>query len=244
MRRTERLGEVLGAISAPVFKAVSHARRARTFHPRGDLVRVSMQAIHPPDGPLGALGEELAGEGLARFSNALWKSGRWPDALGCALAFLDEEGRPEQHLLMATIRRPWTMPFAPFATKVRDYLANDYFAVSPFSAPRLPWMWLRLHPEARIPEPPAKTRRELLRRQVEQGRTLTLEASNDPWGQWTPFLRLTMTELLVGDPPRFEFDPFLDGRGLVPRGFVHALRRGAYQGSRAGRAASVPAGLR
>ncbi len=248
MKTSERVGEFLGGLTAPVFKAVSHARRARTFHPRGDLVRVTMNAIDARGSAwpsaLEDLGERLAGEGLLRLSNAIWKTPQWPDALGCALAFVDTQGRPEQHLLMATIRRPWTMLFAPFTTKVSDYLANDYFAVSPFSAPGIEWMWLRLHPEARVPTQSASTRRALLSQQAKRQRTLTLDASAGPYGSWTPFLRLTLRELLAGDPPGFEFDPFLDRRGLVPRGFIHALRRGAYEGSRAGRVPSVPAGLR
>lgn len=207
-----------------------------------------MRALAPGGSPwaeaLGRLGDRLTGQGLLRLSNALWKSAHWPDALGCALAFVDDEGRPEQHLLMATIRRPWTMPFAPFATKVHDYLSNDYFAVSPYSAPGLPWMWLRLHPQGRSPEAPELTRRELLMQQVEQHRSLLLQGSESPWGPWTPFLRVSLREVLPGDPPGFEFDPFLDGRGLVPRGFVNALRKGAYAGSRKGRSPSHPAGLR
>jgi hypothetical protein len=239
MRVSERLGELVGAWSGPVFKAISHARGARTFHPRGDLVRATFSPSHPHLGKswfaaLGRLGDRLAGEGLLRFSNALWKVPRWPDALGCALAFLDSKGRPEQDLLMATIRRPWTMPFSPFSTKVHDFLANDYFAVSPFSAPGLPWLWLRLHPEAG-PERAVLPRRQLLAQEVAAKSTLTLAGSESPWGRWTPFLRVTLQTLLPGDPPGLEFDPFLDERGLVPRGFVHALRHGAYAGSRAGR---------
>lgn len=198
-----------------------------------------MTPVDPSEGEWPAalenLGDKLAGEGLLRLSNALWKSVQWPDALGCALAFVDSKGRPEQHLLMATIRRPWTMPFAPFTTRVGDYLANDYFAVSPFSAPNIPWMWLRLHPEERHEKQFASTRRLLLSQQAEVQRTLTLDASPGPRGPWTPFLRLTLREILAGDPPGIEFDPFLDDRGLVPRGFIHALRRGAYEGSRQGR---------
>lgn len=245
MKASERVGELLGALSAPLFKAMSHARHARTFHPRGDLVRVSLTALQPESAPLEALARQLAGDGLLRLSNALWKSERWPDALGCALAVVDAQGRPIQHLLMATIRRPWTMPFAPFTTRVHDYLANDYFAVSPFSAPGLPWLWLRLRPEAKSLDgaAPPPARRELLTRQVHEQRTLALEAGPGPWGPWTSFLRVTLREVLAGDPPGIEFDPFLDDRGLVPRGFVHALRRGAYEGSRKGRAPSVPAGL-
>lgn len=67
----------------------------------------------------------------------------------------------DQDLLLATIKRPWTMPFSPFTTKVHDYLANDYFAVSPFSIPsartsrnagsREPHVYFRLRPLAKDP---------------------------------------------------------------------------------------------
>jgi len=247
MQLSELLGDWLGALSAPVFHAVSRARHARTFHPRGDLVRASLVPVNPGRGTwserLADLGEHLSGAGLVRFSSAVWKAPRWPDALGCALAFVDAQGKPEQHVLFATIRRPWTLPFAPFATEVSDYLANDYFAVSPFSAPGLSKLWLRLHPEARPRRGEQRPRRERLQSAVQKQRSLLLEASDSPWGPWTPFVRLTLLELLEGDPPGFEFDPFLDARGLMPHGFIHALRRGAYEGSRAGRTPSVPAGL-
>lgn len=247
MQLSERLGDWIGGLWGPLFAVTSRVRKARTFHPRGDLVRVSLMPVHPGPGEwserLGELGERLAGEGLLRFSSALWKRTRWPDALGCALAMLGNDGHPEQHLLFATIRRPWTMPFAPFATEVSDYLANDYFAVSPFSAPRLPRLWLRLHPETRPRRGEPSPRRERLSLATQHQRTLLLEAGDSPWGPWTPFVRVTLLEMLEGDPPGFEFDPFLDARGLVPHGFIHALRRGAYQGSRSGREPSVPAGL-
>lgn len=239
----ERAGDLLGRVIAPVFGATTRARHARTFHPRGDLAFGEVDVapdVAPHDH---ALAIALSGNVLVRFSSALFRGVRWPDVLGCALRF-ERPGAGVQDLLFATIKRPWTMPFAPFTTRVADYFANDYFAVSPFSAPGLPWIWLRLHPDEGPPSPRELSRRELLQKEIDEQRTLVLQASASPWGPWVPFLRLTLRELLADDPPGFEFDPFLDDRGLVPRGFVHALRRGAYQGSRAGRLPSVPAGLR
>ena len=250
MTTSEKLGAIAGELSAPLFKAVSHARHARTFHPRGDLARVKLEAIPLIGGAwldaLGSLGRRLAGNGLARFSSALWKTPHWPDVLGCAIAFVDSKGKADQHLLMATIRRPWTMPFSPFATRVQDYLSNDYFAVSPFSAPGIEKLWLKLSPipgaTAHYPSSsprgaatPGKDRRDRLAHEVAEGRALTLEASPGPWGPWTAFLVVTLGRLQPGDPPGLEFEPFLDNRGLIPRGFVHALRHGAYEGSREGR---------
>lgn len=250
MTASERLGAIVGELSAPFFRAVSHARHARTFHPKGDLVRVKLEALPLTGTPwlhaLRSLGERLSGDGVARFSSALWKSTHWPDILGCAIAFLDARGRAEQHLLLATMRRVWTLPIAPFFTRVQDYLANDYFGVSPFTAPGLEQIWLRLHPSpgptANYPSSsprgattPGPTRRDRLALEIDQHRTLALEASGSPWGPWTAFATLGLTQLLAEDPPELEFNPFLDGRGLIPRGFVHAMRHGAYAGSQQGR---------
>ncbi|MBX3198210.1 MAG: hypothetical protein KF894_08705 [Labilithrix sp.] len=141
----ERAGELLGAVAAPAFAITSALRRARTFHPRGDCADADVTIADGVPREHLALAERLAGNAFVRFSDALTKKkARWPDVLGCALRFGGEVDDPaadgDQDLLLATIRRPWTMPLAPFTTKVHDYLENDYFAVSPFSvaAPRSP----------------------------------------------------------------------------------------------------------
>ncbi|MBK7857496.1 MAG: hypothetical protein IPJ65_02500 [Archangiaceae bacterium] len=238
----EHAGDALGRAVGPVFAAISRGRHSRTFHPRGDLARATIEPLLAQSSPLTALGRRLAGAGLIRFSNALWKHGRWPDALGCALACLDERGEAEQHLLFATIRRPWTMPFAPFTTAVGNYLANDYFAVSPFDAAGVSRIWLRLSPVRRATEQgrPWRERRNLLEDAISLGdAALLLSAAPGPWKPFVPFARITPTELLSADPPGLKFDPFLDRRGLTPVGFVHALRHGAYAGSRDGRHADA-----
>lgn len=243
MQLSERIGDALGRALAPVFTAVSRGRHARTFHPWGDLVRASAAPISSGSEPLEALGRALAGNALVRFSNALWKAARWPDALGCAISLIDPDGTPAQHLLFATIRRPWTMPFAPFSTMVGDYLANDYFAVSPFRAPGLDRIWLRL----RSAHAPAKglvdwaARRHRLSAAIDDGKgSLELGAATSPWGPFVPFARIELEALMVADPATLKFDPFLTGRGLHPIGFIHALRHGAYAGSRAGRHERAP----
>jgi hypothetical protein len=148
----ERVGVALGWAAAPVFAVVSWARRARTFHPRGDAYLADVTPL--PGG--GALGEALAGFALVRFSGALWKS-RWEhlDVLGCALRFRRREDAStapdagDQDLLLATILRPWTMGLAPFTTDASDYLDNLYYAVSPFDVPGFGRAFLRLRPEVR-----------------------------------------------------------------------------------------------
>ncbi len=136
----ERAGELMGGVAAPFFAMTSALRRARTFHPRGDCADADVTIADGVPQQHRALAERLSGNAFVRFSDALTKKkARWPDVLGCAIRFGGNADDPavdgDQDLLLATIKRPWTMPFSPFTTKVHDYLANDYFAVSPFSVP-------------------------------------------------------------------------------------------------------------
>ena len=126
-----RVGEVVGRVGgwalAPVTAAVAAARHSRVFHPDGVVFEVVIQpTAEDPD--LWRLAKRLEGTGIARLSSALWKGDKeWIDNLGLALRFGDD-----QDLLFATIRSPWTTVLAALRTKFHDFLANDFYAVSPF----------------------------------------------------------------------------------------------------------------
>ena len=220
---------------SPVFALVSAARGARTFHPRGVTFQALLQRHPEAPHELGALVTRLTGPALVRFSGALWKQAqRLPDVLGCAIRFRNDDRdsiEPEegdQDLLLATIRRPWTMGFSPLTTDVRDYLANDYFSVSPFDVGLARAVYFRLTP---IQGSSAKTgtRGERLLQDIEFGRAnLTLELSAGPFGPWTPLVVMTLERAAHVDEEALRFSPFRAGRGLSPRGFIHALRVGAY----------------
>lgn len=234
----ETLGVALGWAAAPAFAFVSWARRARTFHPRGDAFLADVTPL--PGG--GALGEALAGSALVRFSGALWKS-RWEhlDVLGCALRFRrrdDASTEPDagdQDLLFATILRPWTMGLAPFTTDASDYLANLYYAVSPFDVPGFGRAFLRLRP---APQHGARGRDRSARLDVTvayEGVVLTLEVRQRwRWG-WVPVATIALRGRADVDQEALAFSPFRDGRGIVPRGLVHALRRAVYPASQGAR---------
>ncbi|HET8938839.1 MAG TPA: hypothetical protein VFN67_35580 [Polyangiales bacterium] len=232
-----RLGLWAGWLVAPMFALTSRARRARTFHPRGPVYYAHAQrhTAAPPERH--ALADRFTGEVLLRFSGALWKrEPRWlPDVLGCALplsATRREDARAtadDQDLLFATIRRPWTMLLSPWTTHVHDFLANDYFAVSPFKSPELTQLfYLRLHP-FHFRRVAAETRGVRLAWAVSAGDVLLdLECSARPWGPWLPLSQLRLQRMAEVDAEALRFDPFRNGRSIRPYGFIHGLRRGVY----------------
>lgn len=230
-----RLGFAAGWLVAPIFFATSMLRHARTFHPSGPTFH-AIVTRHPgvPE-ELATLADRLEGRALVRFSGALWKRARrTPDVLGVAIRLrrdaLDtpEPAADDQDLLFATIRRPWTMGLAPFTTKAEDYLANDYFAVSPFDAPERERLFFRLHP-AHLSSSTEGTREERLGAEVERGgATLDIEVGARPFGPWSPIATIALEREAKVDGEALRFLPFRHGRGLRPRGFIHALRAGVY----------------
>jgi len=242
---TEGYGTAVGALVSPAFGLISALRRARTFHPRGDLFVGHLHVDPAAQADDAVLGRRLQGEVLLRFSDALSKQGpRRFDVLGMALRF----GRGvagfdgDQDLLFATIQRPWTMPIAPVLTDTSDYVGNDYFAVSPFATPEHERAYFRVHPEVsgvwgRDDGAPALPAHEMRRERIialAEGSDLELELgiSKGPWGRFRPLGRMTIDRALPRDPVALSFDPFRSGAGIRPRGLVHALRRGVYAASR------------
>lgn len=245
------VGRVAGWAMAPLFGLVSHARHARTFHPRGPTyhARVSVHVQAPPR--VTSVAQNLEGPALVRFSGALWKHAEHvQDVLGCAIRFqrddreTAEPAADDQDLLLATIRRPYTMPFAPISTDVEDYLGNDYFAVSPFDAGIGAPIYVRLHPVRRSSRSTG-TRREKLAGDVAMGEPLLdLEYGDGPFGPWFPLATIRLVREAHVDGEALRFRPFRDGRGLHPKGFVHALRVGVYTISQWARPELARAGAR
>lgn len=239
-RVLERIGDVAGWLIGPLFAATTAARHARTFHPKGDVLR-ARATPEVSSGTLGALAKNLQGPALVRFSGALFRSDHHlPDVLGCAIRFRStDEPSPEprigdQDLLLATIRRPWTMFFAPLTTHARDFLANDYYGTSPFDLPGYGRGYLRARADRVAPRFPR--RHERLFAAVWRGEAaLHLEVSRGPRGPWQPLVRIVLDGAAALDDAALRFAPFRTGRGIRPRGLVHALRRGVYAASQAAR---------
>jgi hypothetical protein len=238
-RRTlgHRLGTLCGWLVAPLFGLTSGLRRARTFHPRGPVfhARASRHVATPL--ALQELADRFTGDVLVRFSGALWKNepSLLPDVLGCALRLRRARRESalatadDQDLLFATIRRPWTMPLSPWTTDAHNYLANDYFAVSPFQSQEVTQpFYLRLHHVGSQPTR-ANTRGARIAQAVRAGEVaLDIEHSTRPFGPWQPLSQVRLERAAEFDGEALRFQPFRTGRGIQPYGFIHALRRGVY----------------
>jgi hypothetical protein len=245
MGTADKAGSVSGLGLAPFTAAISALRHSRMFHPSGLLFRARTENVAASPAAR-AVAERLRGVALVRFSSAWWKAREWPDVLGCALRFSSDvsgvvprEG--DQDLLFATIRRPWTLPFSPLTTRYRDFLQNHYYAVSPFLAEPLGRVEWRLSPESGRGTGGARGAR--LQSQVESGHAnlllewspyrMPLRAFDDR--SFQPLLRLHDLEALTLDQEALRFDPFRDGRGITPVGFIHGLRRASYASSQRAR---------
>jgi hypothetical protein len=236
MNARETIGAGLGWLSAPVFGAIALARHARVLHPEGLVLSARVDPIATaPD--LQKIATLLAGPALVRLSTALWRKGKeWPDALGCAIRFRDDP-RPssepailDQDLLFATVRTPVATPFAPLHTDVTDFFANTLYATSPFEVPGVGRSKWRLVPEQTTARGDSRAAR--LADAVARGEASFRIELRRTWHRgYAPVARLSLLAFADVDQDRLRFSPFRAGRGVVPSGFVHALRRGAYVGS-------------
>lgn len=242
----ERLGLVAGRLLAPITFTTSRIRQARMFHPDGVTYQARVETCGATR-ELYALGQRLSGDAIVRLSSAWWRGKQWPDVLGLALRFQTPGAQPlapgasDQDLLLATVRFPWTTPFAPLATRFGSFLWNHYHAVSPFDVPELGKVKLRLR-SPRLENSGPLSRAQHLQRAVFEGRAQwILEVRRMKrlalLRHWEPVAALTLTRAIDVDQAALRFSPFRTGRDLKPVGFVHYLRVAAYAASQRGRPA-------
>lgn len=243
MLARKTIGLALGALVAPLAFIGSFVRGARIFHPGGVVYRAEVLPL-AEGGALGRLAGEAAGVAMARLSGGIWRwraSERWPDVLGVALSFRSEgdlsppRTAGAQDLLFITTRSLWSLPIAPFTTNIADFLANQYYAILPFTLEGAGKVELRLSPASSAP--PGENRRQRLSRAVEQGQAmLRLEARLGGRGEaWQPVAAIHLQEQLPFDQNALRFDPGSTALGLVPRGVLQWMRPAVYAASQAGR---------
>jgi len=243
----ETAGLWLGRLLAPLTASISHARRARMFHPVGRTFQAKIEVEPDLNEPWKELAARLSGPALARFSGALWRGNfeHW-DVLGVALRLCENEtvssecAVSDQDLLLATIRSPFTMPFAPLTTNAHDYLANHYWAVSPFEVGHERHVKFRLSPTAPDRQQQSRLSRvhrdaALLEAVSKDSISLRLEARHTFERKWRSIATVRLLAAMDLDQKALRFSPFQTGRGIVPSGFVHALRRATYSASQSAR---------
>jgi hypothetical protein len=229
----EHVGTLVGMVVAPFFGIASWLRRGRAFHPEGTCFWATVTPV-AVDPRLTRVAEHLGRRALVRLSPALWRGVHEHfEVLGCAVRFTDREdetaGPLDQDLLCATIWRPATLLLSSFFTNASDYLANVYDAAAPFDVQGIGRCLIRLVP-ARGPSPDAPDREARLERAFAQHEAaFRLEVRRADERAWEPLAQIDLRQHARLDQEALRFDPWNAGRGLRPRGFVHAIRRAAYR---------------
>lgn len=240
----EAVGRAVGVLGGPPFRAISERRHARSLHAEGICLLAEVVPVRT-DPPFTAVAERLAGPALVRLSTATWRGGReWPDILGASVRFrrdsrITAEAAPgDQDVLFATLRHVWTLAPAFLSTHVHDWLSNDYYGLAPFTVQGIGKTKLRLTTPRDAPRRHG-SRVQRLRDAIHESRALlTFEILPGEHGlprTWTPLADIVLRDEVRLDPERLRFNPFRDGLGIIPRGFLHATRRSVYEQSQEGR---------
>lgn len=221
MTGMELLGKICGYPLGVLTATGSLLRRSRLFHPKGDVFLASVDS------------ETLAPFALVRISAALWKTERSFDPLGIALRLGSRPpnsprvNKEDQDLLFATIKTPWRSPFSPLSTRSHDFFENNYYGVSPFKF-QSEQVYLKLTPLN--PSAGGSNRKEKLYQTVNAGKAVfILMARGKDEKTWKEKARIKLERPLAIDQESLRFNPFQNGAGIVPLGFVHHLRIGAYK---------------
>lgn len=215
MNRAERLGKIVGYILGVFTALISFIRSSRMFHPVGLLFEAHVKSSRFPT------------HAMVRLSSAWWKENEWPDALGVAIRFSQHKIhnvnplKDDQDLLLVSFSEAWQTPFSPFITDQKDFLKNEYFSVGLFEV-NGETVRYKLVPH----EPPAikGTRSEKLLEAVLAGEACFVLYEN---GKEVAVIKLMRT--LHFDQEALRFNPFQNGLGIRPRGFLQYLRIGTYR---------------
>lgn len=242
MRIGEILGFAAGALVAPLAALGSFVRRGRVIHEHGVTYRAEIVPEARPGAALD-VAQRLAGPALVHFTSALRRldQERRPDLLGLSIRFRRSPtpaalpGPDDQDLLFATVRRAWQLVPAALTTNVRSFLWDDYYAVALFDSAELGLAKWRVT-TPRIPGS-AMSRTWSLEAAVKQGQAVLHLQARDVRGgsMYQPVASIHLVERVAVDEKALRFHPFRAGRGIVPRGFLNALRILPYAASQLAR---------
>jgi hypothetical protein len=196
-------GIALGAALA----GLAALRRGKAFHPKGVVHAATLTVTDPPayargSALLGRPGEHRA---LVRFSRALGLPAPLPDLLGMAIRVPDAygAGAHQDFLLVTSVDAPVLHHVFLPVTKVDR---RPYSSSLPYRAGGDPFL------VGTVPE-------------SEQRFALAVAPV---MGRFRAIGTVTVGERLEPELDAMTFDPWHCGGGLVPSGFLNALRRYAY----------------
>jgi len=234
----EFVGRVIGLALAPIVFLVALVRGARAFHPDGAVWRADVVATFRGDGSLARVAKRLAGPALARLSPAMHRAGSDErDVLGLGVRF---GAAGEQDLLLATFDgfAPAQLRRALKETDPRDYLHNDYRAVSPYRVDGtgdLVLLRARGEGDPSRSDGPSQTggpsRDERLARAVADGHALLhveARAADDEHAPWLPLVDVTLVGRSSVTQAALRLSPQRDGFGLRGAGTYAGIRWAVY----------------
>jgi hypothetical protein len=223
----------LGSAIHGLFALLSRLRGARSLHPKGVAYAgvLTIEGLGEPTGS-GFLDRPATYDALVRCSRGGGLPEPLPDVLGIALRAVDADGpgRPRDLLLASSaappVARHLLVPGVRFGRRICS-------SILPY---RVPGGLLLLGAAMRDGASVAAMRAGAAPMAID----LLAASPTGPWrrvGTLTPQRRLRDAESAA-----LGFDPWHAGPDLQPAGFLNALRRPAYAGSRSGRPRTSAAG--
>jgi hypothetical protein len=206
-----------------VFVALSAARGRRIFHPDGAVFRGTLRVdAAVPRTMLAAVGERH--EVVIRFSRALGTPRGHADFLGLALRL---DGRQDVLLASAT-----ALPLARYVPlPARSFATTTFSSLLPLCVgDRICLIGARVHHAASEIDDQLGALADAATRAPVAVALAVAEVGRG----WRRVATAELTER-TGNGAPVAFDPWLAEGGIVPWGFVNALRAPAYRGSRRGR---------
>ncbi|HEX5746844.1 MAG TPA: hypothetical protein VFZ09_11425 [Archangium sp.] len=222
-----------------VFFLLSFLRRARFFHPTGVVYTAT---AYPAPGLASVVGmeaaERLSGCALVRFSGGIFKqhgTAVRTDSLGLGVRFHGKPGpcatneRGGQDLFLVSFHSFGAIAHDIKATNPGDYLANTYWAITPYEVKGFGQVSLRI--TASGSGAPGSSRDERLEDAVQAG-TASLRLEMAPWGtnDYQPLADVRL-ESRVELEDELRLTPHAAGCGLRPIGFLQGLRVFPYAAS-------------
>lgn len=216
------------------FRAISKARHARAFHPQGFLCRgtwhIDRTSALTPDAKVLKAGTRLPC--LVRVSRGAGLPESIGDFFGIAVRLQDAYGPDRHHDLLINSSADLPLLHHLFLPAPR-WFAQSYSTVLPYRAGAGHFVIGLLPPDEEGPGPSL----DAMRATVAAERATFGVGVAAPLGTWEPIGSLKLHDVLGPERGDVDFDPTIDGGGLVPATFLNRWRREAYRQSRKGRGA-------